>query len=137
MAIKVGEEAYKAEMLTYLNVSSSVDQDWYPNKTPNDKKFAWQQPGDPRYTTWKMLNVQPDGPVRFGYTVVAGVQGSGAPIPNGLSFPVQNWPPTVPAGTPWYVMQAKNQRSAGSTPVYCAAGSFGFGSGMVCSDESN
>ena len=46
--IRVGEEAYKAEMLVYLSCSTSFS-DFYPQK-PNDTKMNWVQPGDKRYT---------------------------------------------------------------------------------------
>ncbi len=69
-------------MLVYLNCSSSLEE-WYP-KTPNDTKMNWAQPDDKRYVNstngWQLLNVQADGPVRFGYAVVAGIAPD--PFPN-------------------------------------------------------
>jgi len=116
--IRVGQEAYKAEMLVYLSCSTSLT-DWYPH-TPNDKKMNWAQPGDARYTNatngWQLLNVQADGPVRFGYAVVAGIAGTDAfPATN---ITIQSYPPTLAKGTPFYVVQAMNKRPSSVNSVY-------------------
>jgi type IV pilus assembly protein PilA len=110
--IRNGEEAYRAEMLGYLSSSSSL-ADYYPNATPNDTRWAWKRPSDVRYTSpttgWAMLNVNPDGPVRYGYAVVAGVAPTPLPAPDPAFAHAPVWPTNMTAGTPWYVIAAKNQ----------------------------
>ncbi|MFS8068088.1 MAG: hypothetical protein ACMG6S_17175, partial [Byssovorax sp.] len=94
----------------------------YPNNptvTQDDKKWSWTQSGDARYTNpvngWQLLNVAADGPVRFGYAVVAGVGPTAPPAPVGFASPPV-WPAINP-GIPWYVVQAVNQRSPASKLV--------------------
>ena len=117
--IRVGEEAYKAEMLVYLSCSSNF-VDWYPQKG-NDTKMNWAQPGDKRYTDpakgWQLLNVQSDGPVRFGYAVVAGIAGQDAVPPPDANIQIKGWPPSLPDGTPWYAIQAMNHRPGAAKPT--------------------
>lgn len=120
--IRVGEEAYRSEMLVYLSCSTSL-RDYYP-KTPNDTKMNWVQPKDARYTDptrgWQLLNVQADGPVRFGYAVVAGVTPDPMPEPD---IAIKGWPPKLPDGTPWFVVQAENRREGSPRPVIFASSS--------------
>jgi type IV pilus assembly protein PilA len=118
--IKSGEEAYRVEMLNYLSVSGSMT-DYYPNATPNDTKWAWNRPADSRfYRTnplggWQLLGVNPDGPVRYGYVVMAGV----APTPLPALDSGFTSPPTLAtnlaAGTPWFVAGARNEHYKGQT----------------------
>ncbi len=109
--IRDGEEGYRVEMLNYLSCSSSL-VDYYPNTNPDDSRWMWRRPTDTRYTDpnkgWAMLNVNPDGPVRYGYAVVAGT--APTPLPN--PDPAFTTPPlwgTLPSGRPWFVVEAKNQ----------------------------
>lgn len=119
--IRAGEESYKSEMLVYLNVSGTLNNYYPSNPTANqdDKKWSWTQSGDARYTNavngWQLLNVVADGPVRFGYAVVAGVGPAAPPAPVGFTSPPV-WPPINP-GIPWYVVQAANQRSPNAKVV--------------------
>jgi type IV pilus assembly protein PilA len=124
--IRAGEEAYKSEMLVYLNVSGTLTN-YFPHDptlTKNDEKWSWVQSGDPRYTNpatgWQLLNVASDGPVRFGYAVVAGVGPTAPPALVGYTTP-PIWP-AIPAGIPWYVVQAANQRtSAGKVVLFVSS----------------
>jgi type IV pilus assembly protein PilA len=112
--IRGGQEAYKAEFLVYLAPYQSALAlgSYYPNKTPNDARTAWNTT-DARYTDptsgWGLLNVSPDGPVRFGYACVAGLGGA-MPAPTALT-PAPTMP-TISAGVPWYVIQAVNDHNA-------------------------
>lgn len=113
--IRIGEESYKAEMLVYLSCSGTSLTNFYP-AAPDDRKRNWVQPGNPDYTHpthgWQLLNVQADGPVRFGYAVVAGIAPDEFPK---ADVTITGYTTTaLPPGTPWYVVQAKNQRE-GST----------------------
>jgi type IV pilus assembly protein PilA len=109
--IRSGEESYKAEMLQYLSCSASLT-DYYPNATPDDSRWAWRRPTDARYANgtqgWQMLNVNPDGPVRYGYAAFAGMGPTAPPGPD----PGFVRPPILfatPAGVPWFVIAAKNK----------------------------
>jgi type IV pilus assembly protein PilA len=120
LAIRGGQETYKSEMLQYLPVSGAIN-DYYPNTNPNDTKYSWVYPPHVDYPNWMLLNINPDGPVRFGYACVAGVGGN-ITLPNDFTTP-----PTVVGGgavannTPWYSIQAKNQRSATRPPEVYAS----------------
>jgi type IV pilus assembly protein PilA len=119
--IRAGEESYKSEMLVYLDVSGTLTN-YYPHDptvSQNDEKWSWVQSADPKYTDpvkgWQLLNVAADGPVRFGYAVVAGIGPTAPPSPTAFTNkPV--WP-AINAGIPWYVIQAANQRTASGKVV--------------------
>ncbi len=117
--IRAGEEQYRAEMLNYLSCSSSLT-DYYPNTTPNDSRWVWQRSTDSRYNNttngWAMLNVNPDAPVRFGYAVVAGTAPGAFPTPDPAFQSPPAWPTTLKAGTPWFVVAAKNVHVTGMKP---------------------
>jgi type IV pilus assembly protein PilA len=125
--IRVGEESYKSEMLLYLSCSAGFT-DYYP-KSPDDspgQKMNWAQSTDTRYTNaingWQLLNVQADGPVRFSYTVQAGV--APAVVPDPPDIKIAGWPPKLDPGTPWYVVQATYKPTASSRPVVFVGSSF-------------
>ncbi|WP_437948855.1 type II secretion system protein [Sorangium sp. So ce296] len=113
--IRGAQESYKAEMLVYLDVSSSLDS-WYPAGTLNDQKRAWGS-ATPDGDNWRMLNVSTDGAVRFGYATKAGTGTSYNVTPHsGFSFhglpqdPLMD-PQFRPNG-PWYVIQAAGDRDS-------------------------
>ncbi|WP_437617502.1 type IV pilin protein [Sorangium sp. So ce1151] len=116
--IRGGQESYKAEMLVYLNVSSSLDA-WYPAGTLNDQKRAWGG-AHPDATNWRLLNVTTDSAVRFGYASVAGVGTSFTATPHagftwhGLPQAPLTDPQFAPRG-PWYVIQAAGDRDVDGT----------------------
>jgi type IV pilus assembly protein PilA len=101
------QEQYKSETLTYLNVSTSLTT-FYPMATPNAQKWAWDAPGHPDYLRWRQLNYRTDGPVYFGYAVVAGLPGQAIPQPQGFT--------TLPQfssfnnNEPWFVVNAEADR---------------------------
>ena len=105
--IRGAQEAYKSEMLQYLSVSTNINT-FYPNTAPNDVRYAWVYPSHADYNTgWKLLSVNPDGPVRFGYACVAGI----TPASSMQTLSAFITPPTIPTlnpGTAWYEIQAKN-----------------------------
>jgi type IV pilus assembly protein PilA len=124
--IRVAEESYKAETLTYLGCSGcggagcapgagSLNAT-YPMATPNSHKWAWTNAGHGDYQCWRTLNVVTDGPVRFGYAVIAGNPGQ---MPATITTTNPNI--TFPANTsdnPWYVIQAKGDRDNNSIFAY-------------------
>lgn len=117
--IKSGEEAYRAEMLQYLSVSTSMT-DYYPNTTPNDTKWAWAQPSDTRYyqnpppSGWQLLNVNPDGPVRYGYVVMASTTTKAPALDASFKTPPAIGQPS--SGMPWFVAGARNEHISTSAP---------------------
>jgi type IV pilus assembly protein PilA len=117
--IRAGQEAYKAEMLVYIGCSGDLN-DYYPRGNPDEFKVHWDQSGHADWTCWRQLNVVTDGPVRFGYAVVAGMPANALPA---LSItPPANWPP--PLLGPWYVIQAAGDRDNDDVNALFVATSF-------------
>jgi type IV pilus assembly protein PilA len=116
--IRAGEEAYKAETLGYVGCSGCGGAmcapglgsltAYYPRPVPDDKKFNWDAPAHGDVNCWRLLNVVTDGPVRFGYAVVAGNPGQNLPAPS--ITPALTWPATA-TNNPWYVIQASGDRN--------------------------
>jgi len=107
--IRGAQEAYKAEMLQYLNASSSITS-YYPNTAPNDKRYAWVYPSHGDYSGWRQLSVNPDAPVRFGYACIAGITPTNA-MQSLSDFASPPALPTLNSGTAWYEIQAKNDHN--------------------------
>ncbi len=122
--IRAGEESYRQDTNTYLTCSATLSS-YYPNPSPNDTRWAWEQPGNLNYSgCWQMLGVHPDAPVRFGYAVMNGVAPT---IPGGLDGAFQYppaWPTNLTTGTPWYVVAAKNQRPGSALPSLAVTSSW-------------
>jgi type IV pilus assembly protein PilA len=114
LAIRGGQETYKSEMLQYLNVSSSIST-YYPNLSPNDTKYSWVYPPHTDYPNWMLLNLNPDGPVRFGYACASGLGGN-IMAPSDFTTNAPSMPPALASGVPWYSIQAKNQRNPARPP---------------------
>ncbi|WP_437751095.1 type IV pilin protein [Sorangium sp. So ce1389] len=116
--IRGAQESYKAEMLVYLNVSSSLDA-WYPAGTLNDRKRAWGG-AHADAANWRLLNVTTDGAVRFGYASVAG-NGTAFTATAHAGFTWQGLPqapltdPQFAPRGPWYVIQAAGDRDVDGT----------------------
>ncbi|MDI3283379.1 prepilin-type N-terminal cleavage/methylation domain-containing protein [Polyangium sp. 15x6] len=131
--IRISEEAYKAETFQYLGCSSSLTN-WYP-ATPNDKKRNWDngQTGNPEHDCWMQLNVTTDGPVRFGYAVVAGI----APQPDAVPTVAycQNWAAVhATVNGPWFVVQAAGDQDHDEVLSLFASSSL---TGELCVDPKN
>jgi len=115
--IRAGEESYKAETLTYVGCSgcgaagcapgAGSLTTYYPQTTgtPNSSRWNWLQSGHPDYNCWRLLNVTTDGPVRFGYAVVAGLPGQQMPAATSFTTNPPIWP--NPTTNPWYVVQSQ------------------------------
>jgi hypothetical protein len=110
-SIKSSEEAFKGETFTFLDVSGDfADDHFYPSAQATFPaqtygKHAWSVlGGGPVEKNWRMLGVDPNGPVLFSYAVVAGGPGASLPTP---PTGKQNFgfPPT--ASAPFYVAGAK------------------------------
>jgi type IV pilus assembly protein PilA len=116
-AIKVAQEAYRAETLQYLSVSDDLKK-YFPNANPTSKKMGWGAGAN--QDKWLRLNVQVDGPVYFGYACIAG--GPGVAFPGGLEIAQ---PPTFPTPLePWYVVQAKGDTNGDGVFSYALGSSF-------------
>ena len=131
--IRNAEETYKAETMVYLGCSCGGAtpagcpgggslSNWYPMSTPTSQKWAWSNPANGDQPCWQALNVVTDGPVRFGYAVIADVQGPVA-TPGMLINPT---PPIVFPNTPepWYLIQAAGDRDADTNLALLFASSF-------------
>ena len=117
-SIRAAEESYRAETLSYLDVSSSITN-YYPATNPGAFKSAWDNPSHADYAKWKQLGVRSDGPVVYGYAVKAGLAGS---VPPTLSI---NSPPAWPATTePWYVIEAAGDVDGDGARSYVVGSSF-------------
>ncbi|WP_437564686.1 type IV pilin protein [Sorangium sp. So ce542] len=116
--IRGAQESYKAEMLVYLDVSSSLDS-WYPAGPLTNQKRAWGG-ANPDGDKWRQLNVTTDGAVRFGYATKASPEPSYNVTPHsgfgwrGLPAPPLDDPQFAPNG-PWYVIQAAGDRDVDGT----------------------
>lgn len=117
-SIRAAEESYRAETMTYLDVSTSLTA-WYP-RAPGKYKSAWDNPGNSDYTKWRQLGARSDGPVYFGYAVKAGAAGAQPPTP--ATTTTFTWPnPTI---EPWYVIQAASDLDANSVFCHVVTSSF-------------
>ena len=102
-AIRIAEEGFRAETLTYANCSANL-LDFYPLQTaPSGKKVQWRNDAHPDWPCWSQLNVQVDSPTTFRYAVVAGAPGAQPPQPN-VAIWNAVWP--NPTTEPWFVVQA-------------------------------
>ena len=119
-AIKSAEESYRAETLSYLNVSTNL-KSYYPLATPTDKKTGWGGAGN-NQANWRLLNVTVDGAVMYGYAVVAGAPGVAPPAGDLEVVSKPNFP-AQPA-EPWYVIQAKGDINNDGKYGYCLGSSF-------------
>lgn len=110
-SVKSAEEAFKGETFAYLDVSTDfADANFYPKgqlAEPAQKygKHDWSRAtADDVQRKWRMLGVQPDGPVLFSYAVVAGLPGASHPaLPTSKTD--FGFPST--ASAPFYVAIAK------------------------------
>ena len=103
--IRAAQSVYLSEHQVYANCSATLDSH-YPDDPPDDKKRSFSNPSHGEYACWNGLNIRSDGPVRYVYSVVAGVGTASMPtIPNIPSQPT--WPPG-PGGVrgPWFVLHA-------------------------------
>ena len=110
-SIKSAEEAFKSETYAFLDVSGDFnDSSFYPSQqatNPAQKfgKHAWSVAGGSAIEkNWRLLAVQPDGPVLFSYAVVAG--GPGASFPALPTAKKDFGFPSTPS-SPFYVAVAK------------------------------
>ena len=117
-AIRVAQENYHAETLSYLNCSDDLG-DYYPAE-PNSYKRHWKNDSNNDYDSWMTLNVTIDSPTSYGFAVVAGQPGEAPPQPD-VGDAVE-WPD--PTTEPWYVVQAAGDADNDDNFAILAASSF-------------
>ena len=118
-SIRASEESYRAETLSYLNVSTGFAT-YYPKDTVGNFKSAWDNPSHADYANWRQLGARSDGPVYYGYRVAAGTAGQAIPTLTGLTTP-----PTFPTPSePWYLIQARGDVDGNGIYSYVTGSSF-------------
>jgi prepilin-type N-terminal cleavage/methylation domain-containing protein len=98
--IRAAEEAYRDETFNYLGLDDYSA--WHPLDEPGDGKYSWGAETALRTAVFDPLGVQPDGPVRYAYSVVIGNAGVAVPAPPSSRTFDFGTPPTA-----WYVAIAK------------------------------
>lgn len=113
-AIRAAEESYRAETLTYLNVTAAFDK-FYPHAAtvPGNMKLAWDAPTHPDYAAWRQLGARPDGPVYYGYKVAAGLAGA---VPPALDIAAS---PTWPGTRDFYESRTRQTRKNEREIIVC------------------
>jgi prepilin-type N-terminal cleavage/methylation domain-containing protein len=125
-SIRAAEESFRAETLTYLDVSGGHNLATpFPAEHPGKFKTAWPTPavsgctGDTLCGRWMQLGAKPDAPVVYGYAVAAGGVSDALPVPA-----IAN-PPAWPAITePWYVILATGDIDGDGTNSHVLGSSF-------------
>ena len=116
--IKEGQESFRRETHSYLNVSGDLDT-LYPNAEPGKHKTQWGGGNDALAENWRVLQVSAAEPVQFGYASVAGGAGDSVPQP-GMANAI-DWPATV---EPWYVVKAAGDLNGDGTQSIFVGSSF-------------
>jgi type IV pilus assembly protein PilA len=117
-AIRAAQESYRAETLSYLNVSVGFS-DYFPTGTVGNKKTGWDATGHADYTRWRQLGARPDSAVYYGYITGAGVAGGTPPALHIANKPT--WPTTT---EPWYVIEAKGDVDGNGVYSWVCGSSF-------------
>jgi prepilin-type N-terminal cleavage/methylation domain-containing protein len=112
-SIRGAEERWRAQNLTYLNVSTGGN--WYPSApVPRTKRSFYNNgtcaptPDPSEDCRWKLLNPTVTGPVEFGYMVNAGGPSDAMTTPHTNARPPNwnGWGTTTGKQEPWFVIQA-------------------------------
>jgi type IV pilus assembly protein PilA len=118
--IRAAEESYRDETFKYLGIADFTS--WHPVDTPGAKVYSWGFDNGQISTVFNTLGVQPTGPVRYVYTVVAGDVGSTIPeLPTKLKKADVNFPTLT---GPFYIVAAKADFSGSGHLTYALAHSF-------------
>lgn len=137
-AIRQAEESYKAETSYYLDVSNdSTVSSGYPAYSettnpgpPGKRKTAWGGPCLTCKSDWSNLNVRPDSPVQFAYTVVAGTakdSPAARSVPTVFDGTTVSWTNiTGPnSSNPWFIAAAYGDTDGNGKYCTVAANSSG------------
>jgi type IV pilus assembly protein PilA len=118
--IRGAEEAYRDETFRYLGIGDFSS--WHPVNTPGAKVYSWGFDNGEISTVFTRLGVQPTGPVRYVYTIVAGDVGSTIPeLPTKLTKAEVNFPAIT---GPFYIVAAKADFNGSGHFSYALAHSF-------------
>lgn len=130
--IRVSEEAIKAETFQYLGCSANLTS-WYP-AAPDKRKHVWDNgSSNAEHDCWMRLNVTTDGPVRFGYAVVAGIAPQPNAVPN-IGY-CTNWSAAhATVNGPWFVVQAAGDQNGDGIKSLFASSSM---TSEICVDPTN
>ena len=114
-AIKVAQEAYHAEVGTYISVSGNLTSDFCPTHAAGPPTHvAWDPTcGTGTNKPWSNLPVTSNGSVLFGYATIAGLAGTSMTFPTGMT----SSPPATTPTSAWYVAAAKGDMDGNG--VYC------------------
>jgi type IV pilus assembly protein PilE len=111
--IRAAEEAFKSENTVYLDVSTCVGSSCtYPSPNPGAFKTAWGGACGTckTQTSWDGLGVSSNGPVYYGYAVVADAASPPSSRGIGAQQPYHGHPLDVTnlgaGGQPWYFVEA-------------------------------
>lgn len=113
-SIRVAEETFRAETGSYANISTALAANQqtnhfalYPHapRQPGTRAVPWggECPPSACLMSWAFLPVHVDGPVRFGYSAVAGHAGERPTAVVTIDGAPVSWP--VP-DTDWYIVTA-------------------------------
>ncbi len=119
-SIRAAQESWRAENLTYLDVSTTMDST-YPMNIPGKTLYHWDQPAGNDFARWRLLAPTTSAPVQFGYTVKAGAPFTAIVAPTSLGQP--SWPVAADVTEPWYVIQAKGDTNGDGNFAYFVAAS--------------
>ncbi len=133
-AIRVAQEAHRAETNTYLDVSDSYTS-WHPRAVPDEKFAPFGEPtsGTPaQQMRWRLLDPSVAGEgVRWGYVTKAGPPGT-APQPLETRHDsTVNWGGSL--NRSWYIIQARGDTDGDGHSVFMAASSL---TGVVYDESS-
>jgi type IV pilus assembly protein PilA len=127
-AIRVGQEAYKAESGSYANISKNLAANQstghsalYPHasmatsKEPGNYKVGWGAacPSSACNADWNTLPVHADGSTMFGYTTQAGLAGIAPTQVVKVNGSNVTWPSSIPAD--WYLITAVGDTDGNGT----------------------
>jgi prepilin-type N-terminal cleavage/methylation domain-containing protein len=109
-SIRGAEERWRADNLTYLNVSR--EGTWYPALPTARTKRSFYNTGtcgvpasDTDDCRWKLLNPALIGATEFGFMLTAGPPGTAMTTPDAKARP-SNWTAWPANGDHWFVLQA-------------------------------
>jgi type IV pilus assembly protein PilA len=116
--IRDAEERRKAETGSYLDVSNGLGVgNLYPKATPGKVSTQWGAQCTVCVSDWANLAITPDGPVQFGYAVVAG-DTTKTPGQKGVNVTIGGNAVTFPNPTgPWYIVEAMSDLDGNG--VFC------------------
>jgi prepilin-type N-terminal cleavage/methylation domain-containing protein len=117
-SIRAAQESYRAETLSYLDVSAGFNE-YFPTSSVGAKKTGWDAAAHKDYTRWRQLGARPDGAVYYGYLVGAGVAGAAPP-----ALHLANKPTWATTTEPWYVIEAKGDVDGNGIFSWVAGSSF-------------